>query len=285
MANLSTTSSAALANASGWDENQVNILRSQIMPDATDDELRYFLNLAKITGLDPFRKQVFAVKRYDSNKRAEVWAYQTSIDGFRSLAEKTGLYAGSDAPTFDEGVSLFECTSQGRQYPSVANVTVWKIVKGVRYPFTGIAAWSEYAQKTKAGQPTRFWQTMPFTMLAKCAEAQALRKAFPQSLGGLYTREEMAQADNDQIALEPEMTQEQRAEINRLRTQLNKTGEEIREIGYQFGINGHATQPQAGRLIAKLQDMVQEDSGIIDAQTISPSDWQQVAAMTEMENQ
>jgi phage recombination protein Bet len=272
MVNLSTTTgtpSATLASGSGWDENQVEILRSQIMPGATDDELRYFLNLAKITGLDPFRKQVFAVKRYDTNKRKEVWAYQTSIDGFRSLAEQTGFYAGSDAPTFDEGISLFECTAKGRRYPSVANITVWKIVNGVRYPFTGIAAWSEYVQKAKTGEPTRFWASMPFTMLAKCAEAQALRKAFPQSLGGLYTREEMAQADNEQIAVEPEMTQEQRAEINQLRTQLKKTGEEIREIGYQFGINGNATQSQAGRLIAKLQDMAQEDSTIIDADAIS----------------
>jgi hypothetical protein len=107
---------------------------------------------------------------------------QTSIDGFRVVAERSGSYAGQDEPIFteDEKGNIISC-----------KVTVYKFApNGQRYPASvGVAYWSEYAQQGP------MWTKMKHTMISKCAEALALRKAFPQDLSGLYTTEEMQQAD------------------------------------------------------------------------------------------
>lgn len=113
-------------------------------------------------------------------------AFQTGIDGFRLVAARTGLHAGTDEAVFEE--------RDGN--PVKATVTVWKIVAGTRVPFTATARWIEYVQTKKDGSATHMWNKMKFTMLGKCAEALALRKAFPADLSGIYAHEEMAQADN-----------------------------------------------------------------------------------------
>jgi hypothetical protein len=107
---------------------------------------------------------------------------QTGIDGFRLIAERSGRYVGSEeewGPARQDGK------------PEWARVTVYKLVNGTAYPFRAVAHWDEYAQESG-----NQWTKMPRLMLAKCAESLALRKAFPQELSGLYTTDEMGQADN-----------------------------------------------------------------------------------------
>jgi phage recombination protein Bet len=148
--------------------------------------------------LDPLTRQIYAIKRYSNAERREVMSFQTSIDGYRVVAERTGFYAGNEDPEYT--------TDDTGAWPVTAKVTVWKLVAGQRVPFSATARWSEYVATNKEGNPTKFWSQMPFLMLGKVAEALALRKAFPNDLSGIYTREEMEQADNGQATEQPKPT-------------------------------------------------------------------------------
>jgi phage recombination protein Bet len=159
--------------------DKLDLIKRTVAKGATDDELALFLHTCRRTGLDPLTKQIYCIKRKGQ------MAIQTGIDGYRVIADRTGKYAGNDDPVFDS-----------EQQPRKASVTVYKIVDGVRCAFTSSARWSQYYPGE--GPESFMWKKMPHLMLGKCAEALALRKAFPQSLSGLYVKEEMDQADREE---------------------------------------------------------------------------------------
>lgn len=169
-------------------QEQVNLIKTQIAPKANDNELKLFLYQARRTGLDPLARQIYAIHRWNSQQGKEVMTIQTSIDGFRVIAERSGDYAGQDEPLF-EHLNLDD-------NPIKCKITVYRFRNDIRYPAAvGIAYWREYVQTDKQGNPSGLWKKMPHVMLAKVAEALALRKAYPQDLSGLYTSEEMQQAE------------------------------------------------------------------------------------------
>jgi phage recombination protein Bet len=173
------------------DPNAITVERKKIIMNtvakgANEDELKLFLLVARRTGLDPFMKQVYFIKRWDSRTGQEMGTIQVGIDGLRAIAEKTGEYAGSDDIEFDEKPGAKNPT-----FLSKATSTVYRIVQGQRVGFTATARWSEYYPGDKQGF---MWRKMPYAMLGKCAEALALRKAFPQNMSSLYVHEEMDQA-------------------------------------------------------------------------------------------
>jgi phage recombination protein Bet len=176
----------------GMSRDQIDLIKATVARGATDDELKLFLYTANRTQLDPLTKQIHFIKRRVWNARTqqhdEVGTIQTGIDGYRVVASRNGLAGIEDAVFDDETAS----------HPSKATVTVYRMVAGTRVPFTASARWSEYAQ-IKDGQPIAMWKKMPYLMLAKVAEALALRKAFPNDLSGVYTNEEMAQADTVEV--------------------------------------------------------------------------------------
>ena len=145
-----------------------------IAKDATPDELQLFLYDNARQGVHPLDKLIHFTKR--SGKYTPI----TSIDFMRIRAADSGECAGIDDPVF-AGAPM----SAG----FTATVTVYRLLQGQRFPFTATARWSEY----KPDQDF-MWQKMPYLMLGKCAEALALRKAFPKQLSGLYVKEEMEQA-------------------------------------------------------------------------------------------
>jgi len=160
---------------SHFSNEQVDLIKNSICKGATNEELQFFLMACQRSGLDPFAKQIYSVPRGGQR------TIQTSVDGFRLIADRTGKYAPGKEPTFeyDKNGNLISATSY-----------VMKQTKdGTWHEVSANACFNEY----NAGSP--LWKKMPRAMLSKCAECLALRKSFPAEMSGLYGQEEMDQAD------------------------------------------------------------------------------------------
>lgn len=191
-----------------YDRDQIELLKTTICKGSTDDEFKLFLHACQHTGLDPFVRQIYAVKRWDSQAKREAMVVQVGIDGYRLVAERTGRYAPGPEPTFayDPQGALVSATAYVKKQTS----------DGTWHNVSATAFFSEYCQRTKDGNPMAMWRTMPHGQLAKCAEALCIRKCFPAELSGVYTKEEMEQADNTITAIDPPITQDQAKELEGL---------------------------------------------------------------------
>jgi phage recombination protein Bet len=173
-----TSSSLAL-----WTPEQTQLIATTIAPGCSSDELRLFAYACQRTGLDPFSKQIYAIKRGGKMQ------IQAGIDGLRAIAERTGELDGSHTEWCGDDGQWSDVWISAKP-PAAAKTTIWR--KGSSHPFTGVARFADY----NAGQG--LWSKMPAAMIAKCSEALALRKAFPANLSGVYSTDEM-----EQQAIEP----------------------------------------------------------------------------------
>lgn len=197
-----------------WDEHQLAILRQLGVEDATQGDLDLFFHVCRMTGLDPFRKQIYMISRNtkvtewvdderatNGRRKVEKWVtkftIQTGIDGFRRNGrEAAKRYA--DTLTFD---GPYWCGEDGewrevwptKQPPVAAKYTVFRNGE----PFSAVVHYDEFVQtnpiyegtgnqRKKIGEePNSMWAKMPRNQTAKCAEAMAYRRAYPDDFGAL----------------------------------------------------------------------------------------------------
>lgn len=158
---------------------------------------------AERRGLSIEAKQIHFIPRWDNKLNKHIPTAQTSIDGFRLIAARTGKYGGSinakltvRLKSGEKAVIMHE-EYDPSEVQEIISGTISVINKEFSQPQTATALFQGYAQRFKDGNLMGLWEKMPDVMILKCAESQALRKAFPQDLSGIYTNEEMGQAQNE----------------------------------------------------------------------------------------
>lgn len=215
MSNLTTLGSNLQAVQNQLNEEQLKILQKTFCKDATNMEMKLFSQVCSKSGLDPFSKQIYMIKR-----QGQI-TFQTAIDGFRAIAERSGLYEGQeDAVYFDSEGKSYEIWTK-KDPPYAARVGVFK--KGLRSPVRAIALFHEY----KPAANDFMWKKMPSLMIAKCAESLALRKAFPSELSGLHTNEEMEQANNKPVHIQAEVKPAKKETVINEMGELPPTQEDV----------------------------------------------------------
>ena len=198
---MSNSALAVNGEQNFWDDQQLAALKQIGLANAPKAELAVFLHYSQRTGLDPFARQIYMIERGGR------YTIQSSIDGLRIVAQRSNEYAGQVGPFWCGPDGVWTDVWLENTPPVAAKVGVLR--KGFVEPLWAVAKYDSY----NANSP--IWKKMPDTMIAKCAEALALRKAFPNDLSGIYTSDEMEQAEpiNKPVAAVLEIAPEPTKEI------------------------------------------------------------------------
>lgn len=229
-------------------------------------DLTVFFHQCKRTGLDPFARQIYMIARQGKQ------TIQTGIDGFRLIARRA-----TDATNGTLGYKpTLWMTDQGQWLevwpfdtaPVAAKVTV--IRNGGEFP--AIAMFREYAGRKRDGSLTQMWDNRKAGMLAKCAEALALRMAFPQDLSGLYTADEMQQADNHQVIdhgpQQPHRPQQVRQEPLRAPAQEPARQSATDRLAAQLGATPAPAQPDPAATLETWKALIAATDTLEDLQQV-----------------
>lgn len=211
-----------------------DLIKRTFAAGATDDEFALFIAVAQRTGLSIEARQLYLVKRWDARLQREGMTIQTSIDGFRLIADRTGKYEGQLGPYWCGTDRAWVDVWVEEEPPVAARVGVLKT--GCREPFWGVARFDEYVQFARNGERNGMWKKMPANQLAKCAEALSLRKAFPQEMSGVYTSDELPagepQADAPHPLEEPRPWRSFREMLESFAAEKARLGPECEHVYY-----------------------------------------------------
>jgi phage recombination protein Bet len=202
---MDTTPTVHQPNRLEFTSDQIELIKNTVAATATDDELKLFLYQCRRTKLDPLAKQIYCVFRWADvqDPKTGVWkkvrrmSIQTAIDGFRLIAERTGHYAGQLGPEWcGPNGGWQDVWLNPNEHPAAARIGVLR--KDFAAPLYSVADWKSYVQTKSNGQVFSNWTRMGPVMIAKCAEALSLRRAFPQELSGLTTDDEMPAEETEE---------------------------------------------------------------------------------------
>ncbi|HZL95220.1 MAG TPA: phage recombination protein Bet, partial [Vicinamibacterales bacterium] len=177
---------------------QMSTLRNSLFPGASDQSIAMVVDYCTARGLDPMKKPChivpISVKVGDRYEWRDV--VMPGIYELRTTAMRTGLYVGQEAPVYGDVREYSVTTAKDSpklQAPESVTIKVRRLHRetGTVGEFVGIARFTECVGTNKDGSINARWQRAPFQMLEKCAEAAALRRAFPDELGGEHASEEM----------------------------------------------------------------------------------------------
>lgn len=188
-------------------------LRNEICPEATDDQVNYFLRVCQARSIDPFSGLLYMQRR--TNKGKIKCSVQPTVDGSRAAAARTGDYAGSDEPEFD---------NEDAEIPKWCRVVVYRMVNNERCAFTAKCRWREFVPQA----PNDFqWKSKPYHMLSKVTEVQALRKAFPEHVSAAGEDD----YDTEESAPQTPVTNSEQAEKARLAVEWSTATQAFAELG------------------------------------------------------
>lgn len=173
------------------EQELIQVLQSSLYPGASLSSIKMVLGYCRASGLDPMRKPVHIVPMWDSKAKQMRDVTMPGIGLYRTDAARTGEHVGTDDPVFGPMVE-YELSGSKVTVPEWCKVTVYRLKNGMKCAFTATEYWIEnYATAGKdSAAPNTMWKKRGRGQLAKCAEAQALRKAFPE-VGSQPTADEM----------------------------------------------------------------------------------------------
>lgn len=218
-----------------YDSKQLKAIKDMFANNLTNEQFQVYLMTCNRLNLDPVAKHIYGIARKGK------LTIQIGIDGFRFIADRTGAYApGETEYLYDKDKKLIG-----------AKVWVKKMVQGQAFSFSETAFISEYYPK----QDDFMWKQFPHTMIAKCAEAKALRRAFPNEFCGVYSKEEMSQAAEEPI-------QEEEAEVIVVSNVLSNA--QMQEIKELVSYDLHIIKKIIDRFsVLKFSDLLASDFDII----------------------
>ncbi|MCE2932680.1 MAG: phage recombination protein Bet [Hyphomicrobiales bacterium] len=254
--------------AGGFTPTELSLIRRTVAADTNADEFELFIHTARHLRLDPLRKQVYAFVFSKDKPDKRRMSIITAIDGFRAIADRTGCYRPDD----DEPVYEIDPMMKSEVNPIglvKAVVRVFKFSHGEWHKVTASAYWDEYApikEEWASGEDGRRrptgkstldtsgnWGKMPRLMLAKVAEALALRKAWPDDFAGVYAAEEMDRAKAvDGPAWE---AADQAEEEKRLARIGGKNA-----VMFQFEATGTLEPVPVGQIADRIADFIEKNS-------------------------
>lgn len=232
----------------GVDKSQWIALTDAIFPNVTNvNSIILALSYCRARGLDPFKKCVHVVPIYSKERGGTVDSIWPGIGELRTTAHRTGEYAGHDETMFGEMIEQ-QVGGIRMKFPEYAQMTVYRFVKGQKCAFPGekvywleAYAWLKYDNES----PNDMWHYRPRGQLAKCAEAAALRAAFPEEIGGDFVPEEIERgATLGTIPVPPEPNEFQPAEGGNKRVGRDPLNDTLGLTGSQDATVQDAKPPQ-----------------------------------------